>query len=52
MSPAETATSTVDPARVAELTAAEDAFFLRTHRRSQELFERAGQVMPYGVPMS
>jgi glutamate-1-semialdehyde 2,1-aminomutase len=58
MSPADTAetanraTSTVDPARVAELTAAEDALFLRTHPRSQELFERAGHVMPYGVPMS
>jgi glutamate-1-semialdehyde 2,1-aminomutase len=52
MSPADTATSTVDPARVAELTAVEDALFLRTHPRSQELFERAGHVMPYGVPMS
>jgi glutamate-1-semialdehyde 2,1-aminomutase len=52
MSPPDTATSTVDPARVADLTAAEDALFLRTHTRSRALFERAGQVMPYGVPMS
>ncbi|MDQ1601378.1 MAG: glutamate-semialdehyde -aminomutase, partial [Actinomycetota bacterium] len=42
----------IDPARVAVLTAAEDDLFARTHPRSRELFERAREVMPGGVPMS
>jgi glutamate-1-semialdehyde 2,1-aminomutase len=42
----------VDPARVADLTAAEDDLFARTHPRSREFFERAREVMPGGVPMS
>src|SRR6187401_1411306 len=42
----------VDPARVAALTAAEDDLFARSHPRSRELFERAREVMPGGVPMS
>ena len=42
----------VDPRRVAELTAAENARFASSHPRSRELFERARAVMPGGVPMS
>jgi len=52
MSPAETPRTTVDPARVAALTATEDELFLRTHPRSKVLFDRAQAVMPHGVPMS
>src|SRR3954466_12080344 len=44
--------TSVDAARVAELTAAEQERFERTHPRSRELFERAREVMPGGVPMS
>jgi glutamate-1-semialdehyde 2,1-aminomutase len=42
----------IDPRRVAELTAAEDDLFTRSHPRSREIFERARAVMPGGVPMS
>ena len=51
MAPA-SAASTVDPARVAALTAAENERFAASHPRSRELFERARTVMPGGVPMS
>ena len=44
--------SSVDVARVADLTAAEHERFERTHPRSRTLFERAREVMPGGVPMS
>jgi len=44
--------ATVDPARVADLTAAENERFESSHPRSRELFERARAVMPGGVPMS
>ena len=44
--------SSVDAARVADLTAAEHERFELTHPRSRALFERAREVMPGGVPMS
>jgi glutamate-1-semialdehyde aminotransferase len=51
MSPA-TPSSPVDPDRVARLTAEENERFSASHPRSRALFERAGAVMPGGVPMS
>lgn len=42
----------IDPARVAELKAREDARFADTHRRSIELGHAAEAVMPNGVPMA
>jgi glutamate-1-semialdehyde aminotransferase len=50
MSPA--SASPVDPDRVARLTAEENERFSASHPRSRALFERAGAVMPGGVPMS
>ncbi|HEX7187250.1 MAG TPA: aspartate aminotransferase family protein [Actinomycetes bacterium] len=41
-----------DPRHVEALTAAERDRFVAEHPRSRELFERARQVMPGGVPMS
>src|ERR687893_3095038 len=40
----------LDPARIAALTAAEQARLADRTRRSGELFARAGAVMPGGVP--
>ena len=40
----------VDPARIAALTAAENAKLVERTRRSGEYFARAGAVMPGGVP--
>ncbi|MEZ0233461.1 MAG: aminotransferase class III-fold pyridoxal phosphate-dependent enzyme, partial [Actinomycetota bacterium] len=42
----------IDPAKVAELKAREDARFTETHRRCIETWHRAERVMPNGVPMS
>ncbi len=42
----------VDPARVAGLHADAVATFRAQRPRSRALHERAGQVMPGGVPMS
>jgi len=42
----------LSPARVAELTAREEARFLAAHARSRELWERARNSMPRGVPSS
>jgi glutamate-1-semialdehyde 2,1-aminomutase len=42
----------IDPLKVRELKAAEDARWERTHPRSLEVWERAKPVMPNGVPMS
>ena len=44
--------SQVDPARVAELKAREDAAFVAARPRSRELWESGQRVMPNGVPMS
>jgi glutamate-1-semialdehyde 2,1-aminomutase len=42
----------VDPAKVAELKAREDAAFVEARPQSQELWASAQGVMPNGVPMS
>ena len=42
----------IDPARVAELKAREDAAFVAARPRSLALWERARAVMPNGVPMA
>ena len=42
----------IDPAKVAELKAREDARFTETHPRCIETWHRAERVMPNGVPMS
>lgn len=42
----------VDPAKVAELRAREDARFVAEHPRSLDASRRASSVMPGGVPMS
>ncbi len=44
--------SGIDPARIVELKAREDARFTETHGGSIALRERAEPVMPNGVPMS
>jgi glutamate-1-semialdehyde 2,1-aminomutase len=43
---------TVDPARVQELMAAEEAAFEKAHPRSREMHERARQSLSGGVPMT
>ena len=45
-------TSGIDPARIADLKAREDARFAETHGGSIAMWERAKPVMPNGVPMS
>ncbi len=42
----------IDPAKVAELKAREDARFADAHPRSIETWHRAEKAMPNGVPMS
>jgi len=42
----------IDPAKVAELKAREDARFTEAHPRCIETWHRAERVMPNGVPMS
>ncbi len=48
----DTGSTTINSARVAELTAREEERFRRTHTRSGELWERARGSMPRGVPSS
>ena len=44
--------STIDRAHLKRITAREETRFLELHPKSGELFEKAKQVMPGGVPMS
>jgi glutamate-1-semialdehyde 2,1-aminomutase len=45
-------TTPIDPQRIAELTIREEDRFRRAHARSGELWERARNSMPRGVPSS